>query len=107
MSRGSYIAEFFKHLFLWLILACTFLPLYLMLNISLKDNAQFARNPWFPEAPFHWENFISAWNFVGPNIFNTVFVAFTTTILAIAVALIGAYFFARYKMFGSTFLFYV
>ena len=49
------IGEFWKQLFLWSVFFLTFMPLYLMLNISLKDNAQFARNPWLPEAPFHWE----------------------------------------------------
>ncbi|MFA6715537.1 MAG: carbohydrate ABC transporter permease [Victivallaceae bacterium] len=96
-----------KHLFLWAIYICTFLPLYLMLVISLKDNQQFARNPWYPEAPFHWENFAVGWAHIGDKIFNTTFIAFTTTILAIAIAIIGAFFFARYKMPGSKFLFFI
>ena len=49
-------AEFFKHLFILVVLFFAFVPMYLMINISLKDNQQFSRNPWFPEAPFHWEN---------------------------------------------------
>jgi len=105
-SRNA-TAEFSKHVFLLLILASAFLPLYLMLNISVKDNAQFARNPWYPELPFHWENFIVGWQHVGPNIFNTTFVAFTGTFLTIAIAMLGAYFFARFKVPGSTFFFYV
>lgn len=107
MARKNYTAEFFKHGFILFILAFAMLPLYLMFNISLKDNIQFARNPWTPEPPFHWENFVHAWGYVGSTIFNTVFVAITITILGLALALIGAYFFARYKMPGSTFLFYV
>jgi ABC-type glycerol-3-phosphate transport system permease component len=109
MSRKvrSKFAETCKHLFLWSIFACTFLPLYLMLVISLKDNQQFARNPWFPEAPFHWNNFIVGWHHIGDKIFNTVFVAFTTTGLAIGIAILGAFFFARYKMPGSKFIFFV
>ena len=87
-----------KHLFLWSIYACTFLPLYLMLNISLKDNQQFARNPWLPEAPFHWHNFVVGWHHIGDKIFNTAFIAFTATFLALAVGILGAFFFARYKM---------
>lgn len=89
------------------VLVIAFLPLYLMVNISLKDNQQFSQNPWYPEAPFHWENYKVGWDHVGPNIFNTVFVAITTTVLTLAVALIGAFFFARFKMPGSTLLFYI
>lgn len=100
-------AELSKHVFLILVLASAFLPLYLMFTISVKDNAQFARNPWYPQAPFHWENFAVGWHHVGPNIFNTTFVAFTGTFLTIVLALLGAYFFARYKAPGSTLFFYI
>lgn len=103
----SKFAETCKHLFLWSIYACTFLPLYLMLTISLKDNQQFARNPWYPEAPFHWENFMIGWLHIGDKIFNTTFIAFTTTFLAIGIAVFGAFFFARYKVPGSKVLFFV
>ena len=107
MTAPNLTREFCKHLVICCVLACAFLPLYLMVNISLKDNAQFARNPWYPEAPFHWENFIVGWQHVGPNIFNTTFVAFTGTILTIGVALLGAYFFARFKVPGSMLFFYI
>ena len=103
----SKFAEFIKHAFLWSIFFFTFLPLYLMLNISLKDNQQFARNPWLPEAPFHWENFAVGWSHIGDKIFNTTFIAFTTTFLAIAIAVLGAFFFARYKAPGSKILFFI
>ncbi len=99
--------EIGKHLFLWLIFLFSFLPLYLMLNISLKNNAQFSRNPWLPELPFHWENFANAWRHIGPTIFNTTFVAITVVFFTLLLALIGAYFFARYKLPGSTAMFYI
>ena len=101
----SKAAEFLKHLFIWCMLFFAFVPLYLMVNISLKDNRQFARNPWFPEAPFHWENYLSGWKHIGGTVFNTAFVAVTATVLTMAVAVAGAFFFARYRMPGSKFLF--
>ena len=101
----SKAAEFLKHLFIWCMLFFAFVPLYLMVNISLKDNRQFARNPWFPEAPFHWENYLSGWKHIGGTVFNTTFVAVTATVLSMAVAVAGAFFFARYRMPGSKFLF--
>ncbi len=107
MIKGSKTSEFVKHLLLLLVIAAAFFPLYLMVNISLKDNAQFAKNPWLPEAPFHWDNYIVGWEYVGQGIFNTTYVAFLSTFLAMTIALLGAFFFARFKMFGSSFLFYV
>lgn len=109
MSRRvrNKFTELCKHAFLWGIYAFTFLPLYLMITISLKDNQQFANNPWFPQAPFHWNNYVVGWSHIGDKIFNTTFIAFTTTFLALAVAILGAFFFARYKMPGSKILFFV
>ena len=80
---------------------------YLMLNISLKDNEQFFQNPWLPSLPFHWENYVYGWNYIGMKIFNTTFVAVTSTVLSIAMSVVGAYFFARFKMPGSKVLFFV
>lgn len=101
----SKFAEFSKHFYIWVIFAFSFLPLYLMLNISLKDNQQFSRNPWLPEAPFHWHNFVVGWSHIGDKIFNTTFISFTTTFLGLAVAILGAFFFARFKAPGSNILF--
>ena len=101
----SRFAECMKHLFIVLILFFAFVPLYLMFNISLKDNLQFALNPWLPSYPFHWENYVYGWNQIGGTIFNTVFVATTATVLTLLFAVVGAYFFARYRMPGSKFLF--
>ena len=107
MVHSSRFPDLGKHLFLLFIIACAFFPLYLMINISLKDNAQFMLNPWWPQAPFHWENYRVGWQYVGENIFNTTFVAFTTTFFSLGVGLLGAFYFARFKMPGSEFLFYV
>lgn len=101
----SKFVEFWKHVFILIILFFAFVPFYLMLNISLKDNQQFARNPWFPEAPFHWENYVYGWEQIGGKIFNTAFVAMSTTVLTLVCAVVGAFFFARYRMPGSKFLF--
>jgi multiple sugar transport system permease protein len=121
-------------------------PLYMMFQVSFKDNASFLRNPWAPTPPYtvvetrvaadgeaivktrvaDWsEVFAGAkpsdpsvqtavksfdlsvykfrnWGFglglIGPYIANTVFVAVTGTFFTLTLAILGAYFFARYKM---------
>lgn len=102
----QHTAEAAKHAALLGVLIAAFFPLYLMGVISLKDNAQFASSPWFPEAPYQWENYLQAWDYLGHTIFNTAFVAFVTTIVSIGVALLGAFFFARFRLPGRTLLFY-
>ncbi len=107
MTKKKFLGELPKHALILGVLVFSFLPLYLMVTISLKDNGQFNDNPWFPEAPYHWENFQVGWHQVGANIFNTVFTATTATVVSLTLALVGAFFFARFKMPGSTLLFYV
>ena len=101
------IAEFTKHTILFIIIMMSMFPFYMMVNISLKNNVQFTANPWFPTAPYHWENYLVGWDKVGPTILNTAFVGITTTVLTMGIALIGAFFFARLKMPGSKMLFFI
>lgn len=93
-----------KHLAIWGVLLFSLLPLYLMLIVSPKDNAQFYRNPMVPTAPFHWENWEAAWTMVTPSLANSYFVSFSATVLTLFLALGAAYFFARYRMPLSGFL---
>jgi ABC-type glycerol-3-phosphate transport system permease component len=85
------------------ILLIELFPLYMMLQVAFKDNATFINNPWLPAAPadWHWENWWFALTLIGPYVANTVFVAVTGTVCSVALALLGAYFFARYRMPGS------
>ncbi len=103
--RKNKLTESCKYLYIAVILFFSFLPLYLMVNISLKTNKQFAANPWLPEGPFHFENYVIAWSQIGDKIMNTTFVAVTTVVLTLGLSIVGAFFFARYKMPGSKILF--
>lgn len=89
-----------KHGVIWLILGIELLPLYMMLQISVKDNQTFMLNPWFPSLPDTWqlENLSFGFRLVFPYIANTVFVAVSATVLALVFAICAAYFFARYQM---------
>jgi multiple sugar transport system permease protein len=89
-----------KHLIIWLILGIELLPFYMMVQISFKDNAMFNANPWFPANPLNWvwSNWVFGMQLIGPYIANTVFVAVTGTVITLFLAIMGAYFFARYKL---------
>ncbi|TVR52020.1 MAG: carbohydrate ABC transporter permease [Puniceicoccaceae bacterium] len=95
-----------KHIVIWMVLGLELLPFYMMLQISFKDNTSFILNPWFPSNPVDWiwENWLFGIRLIGPYIANTVFVAVSATVATLFLALMGSYFFARYKMPFSGFL---
>ena len=70
-------------------------------------------NPAHPDWPqvrlstkdtWHWENWTVAWDTVGTYIFNTIVVAVTAVVLALCCSTAAGFFFARYRMPGTTFL---
>jgi len=87
-----------KDVYLSVMLALVFLPFYVMLVVSFKDNTQFYRHPWVPTWPLHWENWLQAWNTVGVFIANSIFIAVTATIITLACGILAAYIFGRYRV---------
>lgn len=92
--------EFPKHLAIWLILGLELLPFYMMLQISLKDNPTFIANIWLPSLPrdWVWGNFLHAGKLILPFVANSIVVSVSGTVGCLFLALLGAYFFARYRM---------
>lgn len=101
---GDWGLRFSKHFFIWFVLAFAFLPLYLMLVVSLKDNNQFYLAPNTLTQPFHWENWSTAWNLVSPTVANSIFLSTTATFFIVLFGLAGAYFFGRLRVPLSSFL---
>ncbi len=92
-----------KHLFIWSLLAFTLFPFYMMMQISVKTNGEFNASPWAPTSPlhWHWSNYWYGCALILPSVANTVFVAVTTSFAGLFLALMAAYFFARYRMPGG------
>lgn len=101
---GGTALRFAKHAFIWFVLAFAFLPLYLMLIVSVKTNQQFYEAPAVITFPLHWENWRTAWDMVTPTVANSIFISTSATILTLIFALGAAYFFARLRMPLSGFL---
>ena len=95
---GGGMVRVAKHLAIWIVLAFAFLPLYLMVIVSVKSNTQFYDAPATITPPYHWENWREAWDLVTPTVANSLFIATTSTALTLLFALGAAYFFARVKM---------
>jgi ABC-type glycerol-3-phosphate transport system permease component len=98
--RTDFSRDWAKHLFILFFILIELFPLYMMFQVSFKDNATFIRQPWLPSNPlsWHWENWGFAFNLILPYIANTVFVAVTGTVCSLFLAILGAYFFARHKL---------
>jgi ABC-type glycerol-3-phosphate transport system permease component len=101
---GSLGLRSLKHLFIWFVLAFAFLPLYLMIVVSVKDNQQFYLAPATVTQPMHFENWRTAWDAVTPTVANSLFISTSSTLLTLFFALCGAYFFARLRVPLSNFL---
>jgi len=88
------------HLVIWAFIVVELFPIYMMLQVSFKDNAAFIENPWLPMNPARWiwANWVFGLKLIGPYIANTIFVAVSGTVGTLVFALLGAYFFARYRM---------
>lgn len=95
-----------KHAILWCFILIELFPLYMMLQVSFKDNTAFIENPWIPSNPLDWiwANWVFGIKLIGPYIANTIFVAVSGTVGTLVCALLGAYFFGRYKMPGGNVL---
>lgn len=102
-TTGSLLLRANKHLCIWLVLAFAFLPLYLMIVVSVKSNNQFYEAPAVLTHPQHWENWKTAWAMVTPTVANSLFLATSSTGLTLFFALCGAYFFARLRVPLSSF----
>ena len=100
ISRLHRKVDWPKHVIIWSFILIELFPLYMMFQVSFKDNASFIQQPWLPLSPteWNWGNWLFAIKLVGPYLANTVFVAVTTTIISLFLAILGSYFFARHKM---------
>jgi len=95
---GKFCLRGARHATIWGVLAFAFLPLYLMLIVSVKDNQQFYEAPAVITQPHHWSNWQVAWDMVTPTVANSLFVATSSTCFTLVFALCGAYFFARVRL---------
>jgi len=98
-ARGRF-TDLPKHLIIWAVLALELIPLYMMIQISGKDNTTFMLNPWIPVGfrEWAWDNLAFGLKLIGPYIANTVFVTVSITFFSMVLSIMAAYFFARYKM---------
>lgn len=108
-EKVSKTAESIKIGYLVFILFFAFLPLFIMLVVSMKTNEQFMANPWFFDHPSEWQlsNWVIAWGNVRAYIFNSIFVSFSGTAITLVIVLMCSYVIARYRFPGRNVIFYM
>ena len=82
-----------------------FIPIFLMLFLSLKNQAQFYGNLWAIPNPPQWSNYNTAWNQLIGNMLNSVITVAVGTLLIVVLSAMSGYVFARLQVPGTNFLF--
>jgi ABC-type glycerol-3-phosphate transport system permease component len=106
IPKNKRASELLKHLLIGLVLLAAFFPLYVMLNISFKDNDQFATHPFAVTLPMRFENWVIAWELIVGYAANSLGVSIAAVAATLAFSLCAAYVFARYKFFGKEVLWF-
>jgi ABC-type glycerol-3-phosphate transport system permease component len=84
----------------------TLFPIYVMLNIGLKNFYQYTNKPLVPTFPFHFENFTFALDFMARSFLNNLIIISISTVAVLFFASLSAYALARHTFPGKKFLFY-
>lgn len=82
------------------------LPVYFMVVISFKDMVQFTNHPYTPTLPLHFSNYVRAWEYVGPYIGRTLFVAVLATATTLFLGSLCAFYLAQFRFTGKEVFFY-
>lgn len=85
----------------------TLVPFLLTLLNSVKTNIEVQKNIFSIPSEFIWKNYVDAFEYVGGNIGNSVFISFVQSAVLVIISAIMAYIFAEVKFFGSDLLFYI
>lgn len=88
-----------------IILLLAFIPIIMMLVLSLKSNVQIYGDFFALPNPVQWGNYNKAIGMLIPNMINTFIVVTVATALTVALCTIGGYVFARLKFPGKNFLY--
>jgi len=92
---------------LGILLVITFVPVYAMILLSFKTNAEIVQSFWgFPEI-FHWEHYRAALSEVARPIANSLFVVVATILGVTLLSSMSGYVFARHEFPFKESLFYL
>ena len=82
-----------------------FIPIFLMVFLSLQNQAQFYANLWAIPIPPEWGNYAVAWQDMFQNMINSMVTVAIGTVLVVSLAAMSGYVFARLEFPLKNFLF--
>lgn len=94
------------HFILLILAILTFVPLVILVSLSLKDLGQFNADPMGISLPFHFENYATAWKFMQDPLIHNIVVGVLATSLSLAMSAAAAFVFARFEFPGRNVLFF-
>lgn len=87
-------------------LLVAFIPIALMLLISVKNMGQFITQPLGLTVPLEWSNYTIAWNVLKRSILNSLGMTTVVVLLSLFVSSLAAYAFSRFSFPGREALFW-
>lgn len=88
-----------------ILLVLAFVPIVLMIVLSMKSNAQIYGNFWSLPNSIAIENYQNSLKLLYGNMINTVFVVAVATLFTVALSAMSGYVFAKLSFPGKEFLF--
>jgi multiple sugar transport system permease protein/raffinose/stachyose/melibiose transport system permease protein len=85
----------------------TYVPILVMLSVSVKDNAEFYNSFWGLSFPLHLENFSNAAGVLAPYMLNSIIVSGSSMAGVVVLSCFAAYSFARFRFAGREALYYL
>lgn len=82
-----------------------FIPIFIMMLLSLKSNAQIYGDFFTLPHPVMWSNYNTAVEKLIPNMINTLAVVSIATVITLILSAVGGYVFAKLRFPGKNFLF--
>jgi len=82
-----------------------FIPIFLMVFLSLQNQAQFYANLWALPIPPEWSNYAVAWQDMFQNMINSMITVTVGTVMVVSLAAMSGYVFARLEFPLKNFLF--
>ena len=84
-----------------------FIPIFTMIFLSLKSNAQIYGDFFSLPNPIQWSNYNKAIDQLIPNMINTLIVVALAMLITVVLSVIGGYVFSQLKFPGKNVLFII
>jgi ABC-type glycerol-3-phosphate transport system permease component len=99
--RNENLQQIVIYAALLLLLLLTFIPIMLLIVLSLKDNGQIYGRFWALPNPYRWENFLLGWRTISRFLINSLITTGTATFFTAILSSIAGYVFARHRFPGK------